>query len=209
MMSKKESKKEVKKNGVMGEDTGSPDCEAEKAEGQSCQCGQSAENELRSQLEQLQARLAETESKRDDYLLTAQRVQAEFENFKKRTASVRAEAYDDGMRQIASDILPVFDNFERALKSASDLKAVFTEEAAAFHEGVEMIAKQLLDALSRHSLEVVNPIGEVFDAEVHNAAMQSPAEDGQEPGTIVDVFQKGYKMKGKMIRYAMVRVAGE
>lgn len=165
-------------------------------------------NALKGQLEAAREKLGDAEKKRDDYLSTAQRIQAEFENFKKRTASVRAEAYDDGIRQLAADVLPVVDNFERALKSSSAL-ATSSEEIAAVYEGVEMISKQLLEVLAKHGLEVVDPVGEVFDAEVHNAAMQTPAEEGQVPGTIVDVFQKGYRMKDKMIRYAMVRVAGE
>lgn len=200
--SKKDTKKEEKINAVGGDlpEGGTENCDA----------GVSSDelNDLKAQFEALREKFVEAEKKRDDYLLTAQRIQAEFENFKKRTASVRAEAYDDGMRQLASDILPVVDNFERALKSSSAL-AASSEELSAFHEGVEMISKQLLEVLSRHGLVMVDPIGEVFDAELHNAAMQTPAEEGQEPGTIADVFQKGYRMKDKMIRYATVRVVGE
>lgn len=167
--------------------------------------------ELREQLDaaqklaedylRLQVELEEANKKGDEYLLMAQRVQAEFENFRKRNATLRTTSLEDGRAEVLEALLPVMDNFDRALD------AIEGDDSS--REGVELIYKQLVGALKGFGCEAVQPVGEAFDPNLHNAVMQSPAEEGEEPGSIVEVMQKGYSMGEKILRYPMVRVASE
>ena len=90
------------------------------------------------------------------------------------------------------------DNLERALSAAG-------EEESALRDGVDMVLRQTRDALSKMGVEEIDPLGQPFDAELHNAVMQGTAEEG-EPGTVCMVLQKGYKLGSRVIRHAMVKV---
>lgn len=146
----------------------------------------------------LQEELEAANNKTAEYLGMAQRVQAEFENARRRNASVRTDSLSEGRCEVITALLPVMDNFDRAIQSIED---------EASRTGVEMIYKQLNAALEGFGCAVCEPLGEVFDPNMHNAVMQSPAEEGEEPGTIVEVMQKGYNVDDKILRYPMVRVA--
>ena len=126
------------------------------------------------------------------------RSQAEFQNYKKRNASVRAEAYDDGVRETIFACLPAIDNLELALKHAES-----QGETGGVYEGVRMTLKQLTESLGKLGLTEIPALGEQFDPELHNAVMR---ESGGEENVISEVFQKGYRVKDKIIRYAMVKV---
>ena len=89
------------------------------------------------------------------------------------------------------------DNLERALEAA--------REESALRSGVEMVLRQTLDTLAKLGVETIDPLGQPFDAELHNAVMQGSAEEG-EPGTVCLVLQKGYKLGARVIRHAMVKV---
>ena len=147
--------------------------------------------------EALARELEETKAQRDEYLDLVQRKQAEFANYRRRTESVRAEAYDDGRRDAIDKLLPVVDNLERAIAAAA--------EDSALREGVEMVLRQTLDALAKMGVETIDPMGQPFDAELHNAVMQGGEDEG-EPGTVCLVLQKGYKLGSRVIRHAMVKV---
>ena len=147
--------------------------------------------------EALAKELEETKAQRDEYLDLVQRKQAEFANYRRRTESVRAEAYDDGRRDAIDKLLPVVDNLERAIAAAA--------EDSALREGVEMVLRQTLDALAKMGVETIDPMGQPFDAELHNAVMQGGEDEG-EPGTVCLVLQKGYKLGNRVIRHAMVKV---
>ena len=136
---------------------------------------------------------------RDEYLNMAQRSAAEFSNYKKRTESTRVESIDEGVREAVAQLLPTIDNMELAIKAAKD-----AGENGPLLEGVEMTQKVLLDAVTKLGMEEVPALGEMFDPELHNAVMRAP--EG-EPGTVLEVFQKGYRVRGKIIRYPMVKVA--
>ena len=136
---------------------------------------------------------------RDEYLALAQRAQADFQNFKRRNAAVRADAYDDGVRETLTALLPVIDNLERAI--ASD-----AQDAAKLTEGVQMTLRQMLEIMGKMGLSEVPALGETFDPDLHNAVMRS--EEG-ENGKILEVFQKGYRVKDKIVRYAMVKVSAK
>ncbi|MDL2206783.1 nucleotide exchange factor GrpE [Eubacteriales bacterium OttesenSCG-928-N13] len=168
---------ETQENGVMDDDMEEP-----------------SQQEWREALEQ-------TVKQRDEYLNMAQRGQAEFANYRKRNEAARAEAFDDGIREALTGMLPFIDNLDRAIEAAQE-----SGEQGALLEGIEMTRKQMQEATAKLGLEEVPALGEVFDPELHNAVMRS--SEG-EPGTILEVFQKGYSAKGKIIRYPMVRVAAE
>ena len=151
--------------------------------------------------EEWQAALETAVKQRDDYLDKLQRTQADFQNFKRRNATARTDGYDDGQRETIAVILPTIDNLERALAAAEE-----QGEEGAFIDGVKMTLRSMLDALNKMGLEEIPALGEKFDPDVHNAVMR--AEEG-EPGTVLEVFQKGYRVKNRVIRYAMVKVAAE
>lgn len=135
---------------------------------------------------------------RDTYKDMALRSQAEFANFKRRNATVRTDAYDDGVRETIFAILPIIDNLELAIKHAEQ-----QSDSGAMVEGVKMTLRLLMDAMGKLGLEEVESEGVMFDPEKHNAIMREP---GGEADMIAEVFQKGYKVKDKIIRYAMVKV---
>lgn len=151
--------------------------------------------------EEWQAALETAVKQRDDYLDKLQRTQADFQNFKRRNATARTDGYDDGQRETIAMILPTIDNLERALAAAEE-----QGEEGAFIDGVKMTLRSMLDALNKMGLEEIPALGEKFDPDVHNAVMR--AEEG-EPGTVLEVYQKGYRIKNRVIRYAMVKVAAE
>lgn len=140
-----------------------------------------------------------------EYLAAAQRIQADFENFRRRNESVRADAYADGQRNAAGAMLPVLDNLERAVAAAADAEG---EAVAALRSGVELTLRQLNDAFTKLGVEVVDRAGQPFDPALENAVLQGSADDG-EPGTVCQVLQKGYTMGGKLLRPAMVKVVPE
>ncbi|MCR4576607.1 MAG: nucleotide exchange factor GrpE [Clostridiales bacterium] len=148
--------------------------------------------------EEWAAALKKTVEERDSYKDSLLRSQAEFQNYKKRNASVRAEAYEDGVRETIFACLPAIDNLELALKHAEN-----QGETGGVYEGVKMTLKQLTDSLGKLGLSEVPALGEQFDPELHNAVMR---EKGGEENVISEVFQKGYRVKDKIIRYAMVKV---
>ena len=149
-------------------------------------------------VESLTAELEKARAQCDEYLDLAQRKQAEFANYRRRTEGVRQEAYDDGRRDAIEKLLPVVDNLERALSAAG-------AEESALRDGVDMVLRQTRDALAKMGVEEIDPLGQPFDAELHNAVMQGTAEEG-EPGTVCMVLQKGYKLGSRVIRHAMVKV---
>lgn len=134
----------------------------------------------------------------DEYLDLAQRKQAEFANYRRRTEGIRQEAFDDGRRDAIDKLLPVVDNLERALSAAG-------EEDGGLKAGVEMVLRQTKETFAKMGVEEIDPLGQPFDAELHNAVMQGSPEEG-EPGTVCLVLQKGYKLSGRVIRHAMVKV---
>jgi molecular chaperone GrpE len=127
---------------------------------------------------------------------------AEFDNFRKRTERERIEIKRHANEELVRELLPVLDNFERALEHGSET------DSGAFHEGVEMIAKQLFDTLERQGVEIVDPMGEKFSPEFHEA-VHRVEDDSLEPGTIASVLAKGYLYNGRLVRPAMVGVVAD
>ena len=150
-----------------------------------------------------QAALELAVKQRDELKDSLLRAQADFQNFKRRNQPARSDGYEDGVREAVAAILPAIDNLERAIDAAEKTD---DESAKALAEGVRMTLNTLMESLKRFGFEEVPALGEEFDPEKHNAVLR---EVGDEPGKVLEVFQKGYKVKDKIIRYAMVKVAVE
>ncbi len=146
--------------------------------------------------------LEEANAKAAEYLALAQRVQADFENFRRRNESVRADAYADGRKDTAAMMLPVMDNLERAVEAAADSKD------DALKNGVSMVLKQMADVYGKMDVKPIDRLGEKFDPNLENAIMQGAPEDG-DPGCVCQVLQKGYMIGDKVLRHAMVKVVPE
>ena len=146
-----------------------------------------------------QEELDAAKAKADEYLTLAQRVQADFDNFRRRNESVRADAYNEGVRALAATLLPVMDNLERAVDAAKDSPDVQLKE------GVGLVLRQLGDVFQKQGITPIDRLGEKFDPNLENALMQGAPEDG-EPGTVCQVFQKGYQLGKNVLRHAMVKV---
>ncbi|KSU85817.1 MULTISPECIES: nucleotide exchange factor GrpE [Fictibacillus] len=168
--------------------------EVPNAQGDEDQAAESSEPVVEdSRIAQLEASLADTENR----LL---RVQADFENFKRRTREDQAAQLKYKSQSLITQLLPALDNFERAM----DVK-VEDAQAASVLQGVEMVYRQLLEAVKSEGLEVIETEGAAFDPNLHQAVMQVQDEE-YESNVIVETLQKGYKLKDRVIRPAMVKV---
>ena len=176
--------------------------EAEAMEGEVSEAAE-AQGEHVATAEEWQAALELAVKQRDEFKESLLRAQADFQNFKRRNQTARSDGYEDGLREAITAMLPAIDNLERAIDAAEKTE---DEAAKALADGVKMTLNTLMESLKRFGFEEVPALGEEFDPEKHNAVMR---EAGEEPGKVLEVFQKGYKVKDKIIRYAMVKVAVE
>ena len=153
------------------------------------------EAELKKELEQLKAdRDAALSAEKDKYL----RLAAEYDNYRKRSQKERENVYSDAKADTVLQLLPVYDNLERALKAdCSD---------NAFYKGVEMIMDQLMGIFAKLGVEVIQTEGQTFDPTLHNAVIHVEDENLGE-NMVAEEFQKGFTLNGKVIRFAMVKVA--
>ena len=126
------------------------------------------------------------------------RVAAEYDNFRKRTVKEKEASYGNGKADAVAKILPVYDNLERALNQPT--------EDAAYKKGVEMTMNELVKILNGLGVEIFGEKGDAFDPNLHNAVMHIDDETMEE-NTIAQVFQKGFKIGDKIVRFAMVQVA--
>ena len=142
--------------------------------------------------------LGQVEDERDKYLALAQRTQADFENYRKRMARENAAALDRGVTKLARELLPALDHLELALKAAEGHEDVI--------KGFAMVRDELQTALNRVGIQTFSPAGEPFDPNEHEAMAAQPSEDA-EPGTVIQVYQSGYRINGAVLRPARVIVA--
>ncbi len=150
-----------------------------------------------TELELLKVELENAKKQAEEYKDKWMRNVAEFDNYKKRNANQWSEAYNEGIASVIKKILPVGDNLDWALTIGLDEKT---------EEGIKNIRRKFDDTLQSMEIEEINPIGQVFDPQIAEAVMQVPAEEGEQPDTVKQVFQKGYRKKDKIIRYATVSV---
>lgn len=130
------------------------------------------------------------------------RAQAEVQNARRRAQQDVEKAHKFGVEKLIKDLLPVVDNLERAIATIDSEH----EAHKAVVEGIELTHKSFIDTLSRAGVEVIDPAGEPFDPELHQAMTQVPNGD-VEPNTVLDVFQKGFRLNGRLVRPAMVVVS--
>jgi molecular chaperone GrpE len=144
--------------------------------------------------------LVKTAAQRDEYLSLAQRTQADFENYRKRVARESASAQARGVASLAKELLPALDNLDRALDAADQDDPLL--------EGVRFVRSELREALARVGVESFAPVGETFDPSLHEAMASTPQpEGGPASGTVVEVYQPGYRLGPTVIRPARVVVA--
>lgn len=169
---------------------------------QKCSCvSEGGGKDLAKELETLKGELDEKNKKIDEYIDKLQRSAAEFDNFKKRTVKEKEALYSDAVCDVASGILPVLDNLDRALQACSK-----ESDFQSLKEGVELVYRQLIDAFKKIGVEGIECINACFDPQLHNAVMHVEDEEcGQ--NVVVEEFQKGYVYKDKVIRHSMVKVA--
>ena len=143
--------------------------------------------------------LAEAQRERDEYLALARRTQADFENYRKRAAREAAAAGQRAKTGLVGELLPAIDNLERALSSAED-------GDSGLAKGVALVHSELIGVLERGGVKAFEPAGERFDPTLHEA-LSTRSEDGTEPGVVLDVAQKGYRLGDSVIRPARVVVS--
>jgi molecular chaperone GrpE len=161
--------------------------------------GDADESGAREVEEDFDALLADAQRERDEYLELARRTKADFENFRKRVAADVQAAAARGKGEVAREVIDAVDNLERALEAADG-------SGDGLASGVEMVLGGLRETLVRHGIEAVDPKGEKFDPNQHEALSTMPAE-GTESGTVVEVMQKGYRMDEQLLRPARVVVS--
>jgi molecular chaperone GrpE len=147
----------------------------------------------------LDALLTEAHRERDEYLELARRTKADFENYRKRVAADIQAAQARGKVEVAREVIEAVDNLERALEAADG-------EPEGLRSGVEMVLGGLRETLARNGVEVVDPKGEKFDPNRHEA-LSTQAVDGAESGVVVEVLQKGYTLGDQLVRAARVVVS--
>ena len=140
--------------------------------------------------------VALAQEKMEEYKDMLQRLQAEFDNYRKRNAEAVKQARADGGNDVVLAMLPVLDTVEIAIKMISD---------DATKAGVQLIEKKFQEVFSKYGVKEIDALGNEFDPNLHNAVMQ--VEDADNAGKVVEVLQKGYTRDGKVIRYSMVKVA--
>jgi len=149
-----------------------------------------------NQSSDLQAVLAERDEYKDKYL----RLLAEFNNYKKRTASTRTDAIRDGQCDVIAQILPVLDNLERALEHIEE----GTDNPMA--QGIQMVQRQLVETLEKLGIKEIPALGEPFNPNLHQAVQMVDTAEGQTPGNVSAVLLKGYMTDDRVIRHSMVIV---
>ena len=153
-------------------------------------------------LDELKQELAEAKQKAQENWDKTLRIQAEMENLKKRTQKDLEDAHKFALTSFAKELLSVLDSLVLGLQAATGDSA----EVKKFREGSELTIKQFESVLAKFNIVVIDPLGQAFNAE-HHQAMMMQVIDGAEPNTVVNVFQKGYLLNGRLLRPAMVVVA--
>lgn len=156
-----------------------------------CECGCGEECHCREK------ELEEAVQKQNEYLNMAQQIQADFENFKKRSYDMTTNARKDGLCQAVEKLLPVIDSIASAKRQVSDAK---------FLAAIELIYKQTLDCFDRLGVKKIEAVGKPFDPNLHNAVF-TEHKDGVKPDMVLDELQEGFMLDGRVIRHSVVKVS--
>ncbi len=150
-------------------------------------------------LEELEKKYDEKQKEAEEYLNMLKRTMADFDNFRKRTAKEKESLFDDGYADAVKNLLPVFDNLERAEQNSS-------QQEGSLYEGVKMVLKIFRDLLEKSGVKEIEAEGIKFNPDYHNAILHVE-DDSVGENIIVEVFQRGFIYKGKVIRHSLVKVA--
>ena len=163
-------------------------------------CDENAQENTAEELtpeERISALEAELEKEKKEYVF----LMAEFDNFRKRTLNEKAEIIRNGAESAMRNILPIIDDFDRALQATAT-----SEDVNAVREGVELIYNKFIKYLESNGVKVMETTGEDFDADIHEAVTTFPAPSEDMKGKIIDTVQKGYSINDKVLRHAKVVV---
>jgi molecular chaperone GrpE len=160
--------------------------------------GHAPSPKTKQQMEELEERLAKAEQERDEYLADLQRVAADFENYRKRVARDQESLVARAHERLVKELLPVLDDLERAMQAAQK------HEEAKLEEGVQLVHRELEEALAREGLVEIETNGK-FDPHVHEALLSQPSD--AEEGAIIEVLQKGYRLGDRVLRPARVVIS--
>lgn len=160
----------------------------------------------RAELRRVEGELQKAASERYELTDTIARRQADFENYRKRVERERAEAYNRVVGDVVKRLFPVMDNLGRALAAEASVKATESEEFRHFLHGIELVRKQLNDAVEGLGVESIPTVGQLFDPHVHEAVATEGTDEFQ-PDTVTAEMQRGYRLGDKLLRPAMVKVA--
>jgi molecular chaperone GrpE len=181
--------------------------DAENSKSQDINGAETSENnmdpEANTLVSELEEKLKKKEQECEEYLDMLKRTKAEFDNYRKRTVKERDTVYIDGFAEGIKQILPVVDNLERAVTFTNTENA---EASDSLLKGVEMVLKMFKDTLAKNDVEELPSAGSSFDPNFHNAVMHV-VDENLEENVVVEVFEKGYKYKDKIVRHSMVKVA--
>ncbi len=192
-----ETLKEEQKEEAAGEEqTGTEQPEEKEGEEEETAAGEEQKEEDREKEDPRDIKIAELNDK-------VVRQMAEFDNFRKRTDKEKSEMFSNGEKTVIEAILPVIDNFERALEMAGKDQE---KKDDPFMEGMDKVYKQLLDELEKLGVKPIEALGADFDPNLHNAVMQEDTED-YESGKVCKELQKGYTLNDSVVRHSMVSVA--
>jgi len=156
-------------------------------------------DETTEQEQSLEERLVDAEAKRDEYLADLQRLAADFDNYRKRTARDQESLVARAAERLVQGLLPVLDDLERALQAADE------HEEAKLEEGVALVHRELTDLLRKEGVAEIETDG-AFDPHVHEALLAQPVDDAAQ-GQVIQVLQKGYRLGDRVLRPARVIVA--
>ena len=153
---------------------------------------------LTQQLSVAQAIATKEKTRSEELSNLVNRMQADFDNYRKRNADLNKKQKEDGMVVIIEKVIPVLDVLKQAITMITDEKVA---------EGVKMIYRQITEMLSSFGVTEIPALGEQFDPNLHNAIMQVKVKEPEKVNTVVEVFQKGYRMGDRIIRHSVVKVA--
>lgn len=154
----------------------------------------------KAELKELRSRVEALQKEKDEFFAKLQRISADYDNLQKRTAKQIADTIGYEREQIIKTILPALDNFEHSLQNAGS-----DDTVEVLIKGIQIIYDQMLDILKSHNVEQIKAIGEPFDPALHEAVMQK-TEPEQEENIVLEEFQKGYTLNGRVIRPSKVIV---
>ena len=209
--SKKSAKKSKKEVEIEESATLQEESQEQKAEGGKDKMDKSAEDvediasvdEAIEVIAQLKLKLRESEEEKKQLSERVLRLQADFDNFRKRKTKELADGIRFANQDLILQLLPILDNFDRTLKAIEG-----TDNLTAIKEGIELVSSNFRKQFSKIGVEPIDSVGKDFDSEIHEAITSIPVEEEEKKGAVVDEVEKGYKFKDRIIRFSKV-IVGE